>query len=431
LLKFNSPKDDIRLHYDRDELEKVFCNLLYNAFKFTPGGGEVSLTVSIETSGEAVAEKSHVKIVLQDNGIGIPAGDLPKIFNRFFQVENTGIGESGFGIGLALTKGIIELHGGTIAVESNEAEMGHSGFTRFTIMLPLGPQKLSAEPINARDFVVEEGVIVGSSLPLDMTNHQVKQKQDHRYSILLVEDNVEIRNCLKNILSSSYEILEASNGTDALAITNQHLPDLVLSDIAMPGMDGLEFTRLIKSDERTNHIPVILLTARGATEHHTEGINTGADDYITKPFHNQILQLKIRNLLAIRETLKEKYHRIVTLEPHHEEIEDPNNKFLRRLMNILEDNINDPDFNVAKLVTEIGMSRPVLFRKIKMMTGLSVIDLIRSTRLKKAEMLLKQKRMSISEVAYTVGFNDPKYFSKSFRSQFGKNPSEYIESLDN
>lgn len=431
LLKFNSSMDDIRLHYDRDELEKVFCNLLYNAFKFTPGGGEVSITVSIETSSEPAAKKPQVKIVLEDNGIGIPAGDLPKIFNRFFQVENNSIGESGFGIGLALTKGIIELHGGSIAVESQEAEMGHSGFTRFTIMLPLAPQRLPDEPVSTKDFVLGDGVVVGSPLPLAMINHQVEQKQDHRYSILVVEDNIEIRNCLKSILSSSYVILEASNGTDALAITNQNLPDLVLSDIAMPGMDGLEFTRLIKSDERTNHIPVILLTARGATEHHAEGINTGADDYITKPFHNQILQLKIRNLLAIREMLKEKYHRIVTLEPHHEEIEDPNNKFLRRLMNILEANINDPDFNVAKLVTEIGMSRPVLFRKIKMLTGLSVIDLIRSIRLKKAEMLLKQKKMTISEVAFTVGFNDPKYFSKSFRSQFGKNPSEYMESLDN
>ena len=429
LLKFNSPVDDIKLLYDRDELEKVFCNLLYNAFKFTPGGGEVAITVAIENSSEPTGEKSHVKIVLEDNGIGIPAGDLPKIFNRFFQVENTGIGESGFGIGLALTKGIIELHGGTIAVESHEAEMGHSGFTRFTIMLPLTPERIPAESLSAKDFAFEEAAIVGSSPPPAVTNHLVKQKQDHRYSILLVEDNIEIRNCLKSILSSSYVVLEASNGTDALAITNQNLPDLVVSDIAMPGMDGLEFTRLIKSDERTNHIPVILLTARGATEHYAEGINTGADDYITKPFHNQILQLKIKNLLAIRETLKEKYHRIVTLQPHHEEIEDPNNKFLRRLMNLMEANINDPDFNVAKLVTEIGMSRPVLFRKIKMLTGLSVIDLIRSTRLKKAEMLLKQKKMTISEVAFTVGFNDPKYFSKSFRSQFGKNPTEYVESL--
>ena len=212
-------------------------------------------------------------------------------------------------------------------------------------------------------------------------------------------------------------------------MATHNLPDLVVSDIAMPNMDGLEFTKLLKNDERTNHIPVILLTARGAMDHHVEGIGTGADDYITKPFHAQLLQLKIRNLLATRELLKAKYHRYVTLEPKHEEIEDPESKFLTRLMTLLEANLSDPDFNVSKLVTEIGMSRPVLFRKVKMLTGLSVIDLLRSTRLKKAEMLLKQKRMTISEVAFTVGFNDPKYFSKSFRSQFGKTPTEYMESL--
>lgn len=197
----------------------------------------------------------------------------------------------------------------------------------------------------------------------------------------------------------------------------------------MPGMDGLEFTRLLKNDERTSHIPVILLTARGAMEHHIEGMETGADDYLTKPFHTRILQLKVKNLLASREHLKEKYHRVITLEPTCEEVEDPDNKFLTKLRSILEANLNDPDFNVTKMVTEIGMSRPVLFRKIKMLTGLSVIDLIRTTRLKKAEMLLKQKKLSISEVAFTVGFNDPKYFSKSFRAQFGKTPTEYMESL--
>ena len=428
-LKFFSANDNIPLCYDRDELEKVFCNLLYNAFKFTPGGGEVSITVSLEDSKQLEGGSTHVKIILEDNGIGIPAGDLPKIFNRFFQVENTGISESGFGIGLALTKGIIELHGGTITVDSHEAEMGHSGFTRFAVILPVGLNELPEKNFVSIDPPIENNILINPSLPL-AGNGQGKQAQNDRYSILLVEDNIEIRSCLKSILSPSYIVLEASNGTEALAITNQNLPDLVLSDIAMPGMDGLEFTRLIKSDERTNHIPVILLTARGSTEHHSEGINTGADDYITKPFHNELLLLRIRNLLAIREKLKEKYQRIVSLEPQHQEIEDPNNKFLQRLMVILETNINDPVFNVAKLVTEMGMSRPVLFRKVKMLIGLSVIDLIRSTRLKKAEMLLKQKRMTISEVAYMVGFNDPKYFSKSFRSQFGKNPSEYLESLN-
>jgi YesN/AraC family two-component response regulator len=207
------------------------------------------------------------------------------------------------------------------------------------------------------------------------------------------------------------------------------MPDLIISDIAMPEMDGLEFTRLMKNDERTQHIPVILLTARDTAEHHAEGIDKGADDYITKPFHSRLLLLKIRNLLQVREKLREKYQKLVTLEPRHEELENPDDKFLHRLMRILDDNINDADFNVSKLVTEIGMSRPVLFRKVKELTGLSVIDLIRSTRLKKAEMLLRQKKMSISEVAFTVGFNDPKYFSKSFHAQFGTTPSKYMESI--
>ena len=425
-LTFNSILDDITINYDRDGIEKVFCNLLNNAFKFTPAGGEVSIVASMEVS-ESDVENAFVKIIVEDNGIGIPQSDLPKIFDRFFQAENARIGESGFGIGLALTKGIVELHSGTISVESREAEMTHSGYTRFTIFLPLQLQEFSKNPQSSQELI-EETELFSESAPTIGDDSQDRQ-QSHRYTILLVEDNIEIRNCLKSILSFSYNILEASNGADALSLTNQELPDLVISDIAMLGMDGLEFTKLVKADERTNHIPIILLTARGSTDHLTEGISTGADDYITKPFHNKILELKIKNLLSIREKLKEKYHRIVTLEPHHEEIEDPNNKFLQRLIEILEANINDAEFNVAKLVTEIGMSRPVLFRKVKMLTGLSVIDLIRSTRLKKAEMLLKQKKMTISEVAFTVGFNDPKYFSKSFRSQFGKNPSEYIDSL--
>ena len=253
---------------------------------------------------------------------------------------------------------------------------------------------------------------------------------NERPSILLVEDNIEIRSVLKTILETKYVILEASDGKEGWSITTESLPDIIISDIAMPDMDGIELTRLVKNDLRTDHIPVILLTARGALEHHVEGIETGADDFITKPFHAQILQLKIKHHLETREKLKAKYHRVVTLDPTHEELEDPENKFLVKLKGILEANLNDPDFNVSRLVSEIGMSRPVLFRKIKMITGHSVIDLIRTTRLKKAEMLLKQKKLSISEVAFTVGFNDPKYFSKSFRAQFGKTPTEYIESLD-
>ena len=422
-LSFQSEVECLPVNFDRDEMEKVFCNLLHNSFKFTPGGGEIKISVTREEFNSA---EQLAKIVLEDNGIGIPAEDLPKIFNRFFQVEN-GVNESGFGIGLALTKGIIDLHKGTISVESYEADIGHHGFTRFTIHLPLA-STMSVSPI--------ETFISHNTLPISDVDVSGKKKfeidtlKECQSLILLVEDNVEIRNCLKTILDNQYQIIEAGDGEEAWHLATTNLPDLVISDIAMPKMDGIEFTRLIKSDQRTSHIPVILLTARGAMEHHVEGISSGADDYITKPFHTKILQLKIENLLATREKLKEKYHRIVTIEPHHEEVEDPDNKFLNRLVSLLEQHLNEPDFNVSKLVSEIGMSRPVLFRKIKMLTGLSVIDLIRSTRLKKAEMLLKQKRMTISEVAFTVGFNDPKYFSKSFRAQFGKTPSEYLDTLN-
>lgn len=425
-LELHAQPESIYLNFDRNELEKVFCNLLYNAFKFTPGGGKVSITSTLEHDPRSEG-KSFAKIILEDNGIGIAQADLPKIFNRFFQVEQAGLRESGFGIGLSLTKGIIDLHGGNITVESHEAALRQSGFTRFIITLPVH------QPVSLKHAIIPDSI--DNYIPLEPASTAAdpettgNQKQSHPYHILLVEDNTEIRQCIRNILVPYYCVHEAADGVEACTLAKRITPDLIISDIAMPAMDGLEFTRLIKNDERTQHIPVILLTARDTTEHHVEGINNGADDYITKPFHSRLLLLKIRNLLLVREKLKEKYQKLVTLEPRHEELEDPDNKFLQRLTRILDDNINDADFNVSKLVTEIGMSRPVLFRKVKELTGMSVIDLIRSTRLKKAEMLLRQKKMSISEVAFTVGFNDPKYFSKSFHAQFGTTPSKYMESI--
>jgi YesN/AraC family two-component response regulator len=235
---------------------------------------------------------------------------------------------------------------------------------------------------------------------------------------------------MRDRLRDQYDVLESSNGAEGLAIAVDRLPNLIVSDVMMPVMNGIDLACKLKSDQRTNHIPIILLTARGTLNHQVEGLETGADDYLTKPFNTSLLLVKIKNLLAIREKLKEKYSRIVSLQPNHEEVQDPDDRFLQRLMQILEDNIENSEFNVSALVREIGMSRPVLFRKTKMLTGLSVIDLIRNVRLKKAEMLLKQKKLSISEIAFTVGFSDPKYFSKSFRSQYGKPPSQYVEELE-
>lgn len=425
-LRFTTDTQKVEFPFDRDELEKVFCNLIHNAFKFTPGGGTISLSVSTKNvTANDRATTPHVKIVVEDNGIGIPGEDLPKVFNRFFQADHNPINESGFGIGLALTKGIIQLHGGSIEAESREADLNRPGFTRFTIMIPLPATQTESPAEDDHQILNETTAISDVNAGATFFNEHLTE----RPVVMVVEDNAGIRACLREILELHYEVVECCHGKDAWAVTADQLPDLIISDIAMPEMDGLEFTRLVKNDERTNHIPVILLTARGATEHHIKGIESGADDYITKPFHAQILIGKVKNLIASREKLREKYQRIITLDPAQEELEDPEDKFLLKLKDILEANLTDADFNVSKLVTEIGMSRSVLFRKVKMLTGLSVIDLIRSTRLKKAEKLLKQKKMSISEVAFTVGFNDPKYFSKSFRAQFGKTPTEYMESL--
>lgn len=423
---------NIPLWFDSEELSKVFFNVLVNALKFTPGGGEVNISICTDSLPKSAAtdadeKEPSVKIVVEDNGLGIAPAHLDKIFHRFYQAENTGIQDAGFGIGLALTKGIIDLHHGTISAESCEATAAACGFTRFTIVLQSGPNHFSKEEIKEES----EDCSYGESME-NLTTHPASLSKEscEKALILLVEDNQDIRRYMRNILKDKYDVLESRNGFEGFAIAADRLPNLIVSDIMMPVMNGIDLVLKLKSDQRTNHIPVILLTARGTLNHQVEGLETGADDYLTKPFNTTVLLVKIRNLLTIREKLKEKYARIVSLQPNHHEVEHPDDRFLQRLMQILEDNIENSEFNVSRLVKEIGMSRPVLFRKTKMLTGLSVIDLIRSVRLKKAEILLKQKKLSISEIAFTVGFSDPKYFSKSFRSQYGKTPSRYIEELD-
>ena len=431
-LNFATSAPNIPLWFDKEELSKVFFNLLVNALKFTPGGGEVNISIGDNGSSHGESqpvgrdERPGVKIVIEDNGLGMAAAHLDKIFHRFYQAENTGIQDAGFGIGLALTKGIIDLHHGSISVESREATAVDCGFTRFTILLPLGhdqfnPDQMVPEPEDQISADLVDNVE-------DKTSHE--NQPGEKPLLLLVEDNHEVRSYMRDILTGPYEVLESRNGAEGVAIAVERLPNLIISDVMMPVMNGIDLVCTLKKDQRTNHIPIILLTARGTLNHQVEGLGTGADDYLTKPFHMSLLLVKIRNLLSIREKLKEKYGRIVSLQPTHEALVDPDDRFLQRLMKILEDNIENSEFNVSSLVREIGMSRPVLFRKTKMLTGLSVIDLIRNVRLKKSLMLLKQKKLSISEIAFTVGFNDPKYFSKSFRSQYGKSPSQYIEELD-
>ena len=421
------PSSPVHLWFDHDELAKVFNNLLANAFKFTPGGGQVTVRIAGQFDENGADEPASVKITIEDNGLGISAGQLEKIFHRFYQAENSGIHETGFGIGLSLAKGIIELHHGQISVESQEASSAKQGYTRFHILLPGGNAHFDKDQI--RDENVE--VVVPNAmetLPEGEGEYDGKSGRSAPYLILVVEDNDDIREYIGEILrEDQYEVISSSSGQAGIEAAREKLPDLILSDVMMGGVSGLDLVTLIKGDVRTSHIPVILLTARASVNHQVEGLVTGADDYVTKPFNTRLLMAKIHSHLKIREKLKEKYCRMVTLHPQEEQIEGPDDKFLKHLREILDKNLLDTDFNVTKLAREIGMSRPVLFRKIKMLTGLSVIDLIRSVRLKKAEMILRQRKMSISEVAFAVGFNDPRYFSKSFKEQYGKSPSQFVE----
>lgn len=428
-LDFQPGEPVVKLWIDREELSKVFYNLLVNALKFTPGGGTVFIAVTREPLPGA--NNFNVRITLEDNGLGIPARYLEKVFHRFYQAENSGKTGAGVGIGLALAKGIIDLHHGSIAVESEEATADKTGFTRFTILLPSGHAHFTADQVVAMPRQV-----------FDLQHHpeveqeaigqegEAKRAEHSTPLVLLVEDHDEIRAYVRESLVAHYHVLEAKNGVEGLEIALEQLPDIVITDVMMPRMNGLELVQHLKTDLRTSHIPVILLTARGALNYQVEGLETGADDYLIKPVNVHLLLVKMRNHLQIREKLKEKYCRMVTLQPQHEEVQNPDDKFLQRLMSILEENITNADFNVSRLVREIGMSRPVLFRKTKMLTGLSVIDLIRDLRFKKAAMLLSQKKLSISEVAFTVGFSDPKYFSKSFRNHYGKSPSQYLGEIE-
>jgi DNA-binding response OmpR family regulator/nitrogen-specific signal transduction histidine kinase len=361
-LDFRPQEPVLKLWFDREELSKVFYNLLLNAFKFTPGGGTLSVTVAKEQRPEK-NDDFQVRITIADTGLGISAAHLEKIFHRFYQAEHAGVNEAGVGIGLALAKGIIDLHHGSIAVESEEATADKTGFTKFTILLPSG-----------RAHFTDDQVISSPGQARDLQHHpeierEVTAQEDAKQPgneekrlALLVEDHDDIRAYLRETLMRHYQVLEARNGLEGLNIAIEQLPDIIISDVMMPQMNGLELVNKLKTDLRTSHIPVILLTARGALNYQVEGFETGADDYLTKPCNVHLLLVKMRNHLLIREKLKEKYSRTVTLQPQHEEVLDPDEKFLQRLMNVLEENITNADFNVTRLVREIGMSRPVLFR---------------------------------------------------------------------
>lgn len=416
--RFESDIKELEVYFDKDHLEKVLFNLLSNAFKFTQEGGKIVFKI--------YADGNSVTVKVIDNGRGISQKNIEQLFTKFFQVYNEEVSNSGYGIGLALSKNIVELHKGKIGVVSNIDDEQNKQ-TIFTVTLPLGSAHLDQNAI-IPEYMNSDNPV---HYYLQSAANEIIADTDttenlHKYGVLVIEDNLELRNFIKDSFKKHYRILEAANGVQGLEMTLSELPDLIISDVMMPEMDGLELCRRIKSDERINHIPVVLLTARAAYIHQINGYEKGADAYITKPFSTQILALNVKNILATKEAGRQKFVRDILLNPEPIKIESPDDKFLAKLMQIIEKNIDNTDFDVTALTQEIGMSKTVLYKKVQSITNLSVADLIKSIRLKQAAYLLEHQQMSVADVAFAVGFNDRKYFSKEFKKQYEVSPSEYL-----
>lgn len=420
-LVFNPGPEEMEVWIDHDQMEKVLFNLLSNAFKFTPDGGTVS--VRLRRTVDDLAE-----ISVSDTGPGIAEEDLERIFDPFHQGEQQP-GRAlfgGTGIGLSLVKSIVDQHGGAIRSE-NAAQPGTTGAV-FTVTLPLGNRHFSPAEIleqntsaaHQKHFVAAANEPETLSVPITKAHAGALP---HR--LLVVEDNPDIRTYLFKNLLAEYEVDEAADGVEALRKAMEQPYDLVLSDIAMPGMDGIELCRRLKTNILTSHIPVVLLTARSSLLHKIEGLETGADDYITKPFNMQLLQLRIRNLITIRERLKDQSARSLELSPSAITVTSLDEAFLQKFIGLVEAHMDESEYSIDDLAHQIAMSRMQLYRKLKALTGETPNTLIRNIRLKRAAQLLDTRQFNISEVAYKVGFTDLKYFRERFKERFGVVPSEY------
>ncbi len=414
-LEFSSNLEQLDTYFDKDKFEKIISNLLSNAIKFTNEKGKIYISISISSN-------DNIEIIVEDNGIGIPKAELQNIFNRFSKVESSKV-VGGTGIGLALVKELVELHKGKISVES-ELKKG----TKFKMILPLKIEyykNLQFEAASQKEKV-EQLKEEKTSEEIIKPDQYIESSEDNIPIVLIIEDEDDIRNFIKENLGKEYKILESDNGKDGLKKSIEHIPDLIVSDIIMPEMNGIELCENIKTDERTSHIPVILLTAKSSIENKLEGLETGADDYLTKPFNISELQVRVNNLIEQRRKLRERFRKEILLEPKDIAVTSADEKFLYRVSNVIEKHIADYNFTIDNFARETGMSRMQLHRKLNAVTGQAASDYIRNFRLKRAANLLKGKHGNIGEIAYDVGFNNPSYFSECFKKLFGVLPSEYV-----
>ena len=459
-LKINSEKEFIEMYFDKEKMMKILTNILSNAFKFTPEEGEITVSVSEKSHAELVSAspeipkqvrddkgKDFVEIKIRDTGIGIAQEEIPKLFNRFYRVDSSHTREyEGTGIGLALTKELVELHHGKINVESAKAvdRKGIKGWTEFTLEFPLGRDHLKDEeiceeketktnviPSEARNLNVSdkdknqiESILIDSS---SITPENDIEANEDKTIILVVEDNFDMRTYIKESFNSDYIVEEAINGEQGVRKAEKIIPDLIVSDMMMPKMDGNELVRILKNDEKTSHIPIILLTARAGYEDKLEGLETGVDDYLTKPFDIKELQIRVKNLINIRKKLQEKFSKIEFKPVKEKKLNSLDEKFMNRVNEIIEEHIAEEEFNMEEFGEELFMSRMQVYRKLKALTGKSANRYVRTFKLQKARQMIEEKQGTISEIAYSLGFGSPAYFTKCFKDEFGYPPREIKE----
>lgn len=409
--------DEIWGYIDRDKLDKIITNLLSNAFKFTAKEGKVSASIESPTV-------KNIIITISDTGIGIKKDKVDKIFDRFYQVDSSQNRKfEGTGIGLALVKELVDVLKGNISVESQE-NIG----TIFKVQLPVDNQTWKgqiADQISETDNYsanLTQSTLMNGHAKLNAENMNGEQED----ILLIVDDNADIRTYIKSIFEKEYQVIEAVNGKEGISKATEKIPNLIISDLMMPEMDGFEFCKALKSDEKTSHIPIIMLTAKADIGSRMEGLELGADDYLTKPFHKEEILVRVRNLISIREKLKKKYGKeIVELKPDEIKVTSIDEAFIVKAKAVVERNLSDSQFDLTRFADEMAMSTVQLRRKIKALTNQTAVEFIRKYRLQRAGSLLKQKAGNVSDVAYQVGFESLPYFTKVFQEEFEITPSEY------
>ncbi len=401
--------DTIMLRADQDKIERICYNLLSNALKYTSEGGEITLT--------AKEENGRVMISVADNGCGISSDELPYIFDRFYQAKNAG---RGTGIGLAIVKAFTELHHGEVSATSVEGK----GST-FTIHIPVRQKgEVTNQPIEKIEQLVEPSSAQEVPNQARHIDELIQPYQTDKPEVLIIDDNVDIRTYLRTVLSEKYNVSEAADGKAGLELARKIVPDIVLSDIMMPVMDGLAFCQQLKTDKAISHIPVILLTARSLDEQRAEGYEHGADAYLSKPFSLRLLFSRIDNLIQSRKKLSKLFSNSDENDAFEKLSNETDKTFAAQLRKIIQDNLSDNEFNVERIGDEIGLSRVQLYRKVKALTGYSPVEMLRKARLTRARHLLRTTEKTVSEVAYAVGFSTPSYFSKCYKDEFGESPKK-------